>query len=258
MKARFYNTVMPIALLVILGLGWEASVHLFEIPPYVLPGPLQILKVMWQRMDLLAAHGLVTLTEIGLGFWVALVVGFTLAVLIHSSRILERAFLPLIISSQTIPVFAIAPLLILWFGYGIGSKVVMTAIIVFFPIVINTVEGLKAADPDTLALLKILEATPGQVFLKVRIPQSLPFVFSGIKIGVAVSVIGAVIGEWVGAREGLGYLMIHANAQLQVELVFASIFWLSILGTGLYGIVVVIERLLVPWRHRGASLNSEY
>jgi ABC-type nitrate/sulfonate/bicarbonate transport system permease component len=159
----------------------------------------------------------------------------------------------LIISSQTIPVFAIAPLLILWFGYGIGSKVVMTAIIVFFPIVINTVEGLKSADPDTVALLRILEATSAQIFFKVRIPQALPFVFSGIKIGVAVSVIGAVIGEWVGAKEGLGYLMIHANAQLQVELVFASIFWLSILGMALYVLVSVMERVLVPWRHRGGG-----
>ena len=253
MKARFLNTVIPIVLLVFLGICWEASVRFFNIPRYMLPGPWEIFEVMWQRMDLLAFHALVTLTEIGLGFWLALVLGFTLAILIHSSRILERAFLPLVISSQTVPVFAIAPLLILWFGYGIGSKVVMTAIIVFFPIVINTVEGLKAADPDTLALLEILEATPGQVFFKVRIPQSLPFVFSGIKIGVAVSVIGAVIGEWVGARQGLGYLMIHANAQLQVELVFASIFWLSILGVGLYGLVAVMERLLVPWRHGGGG-----
>ncbi len=251
MRIRLLNTVLPVALLVVLGLCWEALVHFFKIPVYMLPGPWKILKVMWQRMDLLAFHALVTLIEIGLGFLAALVLGLTLAILIHSSRILERAFLPLIISSQTVPVFAIAPLLILWFGYGIGSKVVMTAIIVFFPIVINTVEGLKAADPDTLALLKILEATPWQVFFKVRVPQALPFVFSGVKIGVAVSVIGAVIGEWVGAREGLGYLMIHANAQLQVGLVFASIFWLSLIGIGLYGIVMVMERVLVPWRGRG-------
>jgi len=251
MRIRLLNTVLPVVLLVVLGLCWEASVHFFKIPVYMLPGPWKILKVMWQRMDLLAFHALVTLIEIGLGFLAALVLGLTLAILIHSSRILERAFLPLIISSQTVPVFAIAPLLILWFGYGIGSKVVMTAIIVFFPIVINTVEGLKAADPDTLALLKILEATPWQVFFKVRVPQALPFVFSGVKIGVAVSVIGAVIGEWVGARQGLGYLMIHANAQLQVELVFAAIFWLSLMGIGLYGIVMVLERVLVPWRGRG-------
>ncbi len=254
MRIRLLNTVLPVVLLVLLGLCWEASVHFFKIPVYMLPGPWKILKVMWQRMDLLAFHALVTLMEIGLGFLAALVLGLTLAILIHSSRILERAFLPLIISSQTVPVFAIAPLLILWFGYGIGSKVVMTAIIVFFPIVINTVEGLKAADPDTLALLKILEATPWQVFFKVRVPQALPFVFSGVKIGVAVSVIGAVIGEWVGARQGLGYLMIHANAQLQVELVFASIFWLSLIGIGLYGIVTVMERVLVPWRHGGAKV----
>ncbi len=254
MRIRLLNTVLPVVLLVLLGLCWEASVHFFKIPVYMLPGPWKILKVMWQRMDLLAFHALVTLMEIGLGFLAALVLGLTLAILIHSSQILERAFLPLIISSQTVPVFAIAPLLILWFGYGIGSKVVMTAIIVFFPIVINTVEGLKAADPDTLALLKILEATPWQVFFKVRVPQALPFVFSGVKIGVAVSVIGAVIGEWVGARQGLGYLMIHANAQLQVELVFASIFWLSLIGIGLYGIVTVMERVLVPWRHGGAKV----
>jgi ABC-type nitrate/sulfonate/bicarbonate transport system permease component len=251
MKTRLLNIALPLAVLLVLALCWEAAVHAFDIPPYLLPTPWKIFQTLWNHMDLLARHGLVTLTEIGLGFLLALALGLVLAVLIHSSKILERAFLPLIISSQTIPVFAIAPLLILWFGYGIGSKIVMTAIIVFFPIVINAVQGLKAADPDTLALLMILEASPTQLFFKVRVPQSLPFLFAGIKIGVAVSVIGAVIGEWVGAREGLGYLMIHANAQLQVELVFASIFWLSLIGVGLYALVEAIERFLIPWRYLG-------
>ncbi|MBW1980513.1 MAG: ABC transporter permease [Deltaproteobacteria bacterium] len=248
MKAKIINALLPTVILVFSGLCWEASVRLFKIPSYVLPGPWKILQAMWQRFDLLALNALVTLTEIALGFLLALIIGLSLAVLIHASRIMERALLPLVISSQTIPVFAIAPLLILWFGYGIGSKVVMTTIIVFFPIVINAVEGLRAADPDTLALLQILEASPTQIFFKVRVPQALPFVFAGIRIGVAVSVIGAVIGEWVGAREGLGYLMIHANAQLQVELVFAAIFWLSILGVVLYALVGALERLLVPWK----------
>lgn len=250
MKARLINTILPAAVLAVLALVWEFSVHIFEIPSFMLPTPSQILQVTWTHLDLLTHHALVTLAEIGLGFWLALLVGLFLAVLIHSSRIMEHAFLPLIISSQTIPVFAIAPLLILWFGYGIGSKVVMTAIIVFFPIVINTVEGLKAADPDTLALLAILEASPSQVFFKVRVPQALPFIFTGIKIGMAVSIIGAVIGEWVGARQGLGYLMIHANAQLQVGLVFASILFLSLMGVGLYGLVAIVERLMLPWRYR--------
>ena len=185
-------------------------------------------------MVLLAVHGLVTLTEIALGFLVALVVGLILAVLIHSSRILERAFLPLIISSQTVPVFAIAPLLILWFGYGIGSKVVMAAIIVFFPIVINTVEGLKAADPDTLALLQILEASPGQVFFKVRVPQSLPFVFSGIKIGVAVSVIGAVIGENLAVHH---HLLFHFDPQGIDDFLGLLQGWMVCLEKGSQGLV---------------------
>ena len=168
--------------------------------------------------------------------------------MLASSKIMERAILPLLVASQTIPVFAVAPLLILWFGYGLGSKVVMTAIIVFFPITINTVRGLKSVDQDTLALFTILEARPWQVFIKVRIPQCLPFLFTGLKIAVTVSLIGAVIGEWVGAKEGLGFLMVQANAQLKVELVFAAIFYLSLIGTGLYLLTAALERLLIPWR----------
>lgn len=248
MRNRALTVVLPLSVLLAIGLVWEAAVRAFEIPSYILPGPGKILAVMWLRLDLLVFHALITLLEIALGFLAALVLGVGLAVAIYASRTVERSLLPLVIASQTIPVFAIAPLLILWFGYGIGSKVVMTTVIVFFPIVIATVQGLRAADPDTVALLRILEASPQQIFFKVRVPQALPFIFSGLKIGVAVSVIGAVIGEWVGAQRGLGYLMIHANAQLQVELVFASIGFLSLMGVGLYGLVSGLERVLIPWR----------
>ncbi|MBU2551763.1 MAG: ABC transporter permease [Proteobacteria bacterium] len=250
---RLVDVALPAALLALLGLAWQAAVWYWRIPAYLLPAPSVIIATMWRRADLLAGHALTTLAEIGLGFALALVLGIGLALLIHASRILERAIMPLVIASQTVPVFAVAPLLILWFGYGLGSKVVMAAVIVFFPIVINTVDGLRAADPDILALLTILEASPWQKFVKVRLPQALPFVFSGLRIGVAVSVIGAVIGEWVGARGGLGYLMIHANAQLQVEMVFAAIVWLSVLGVGLYALVAALERIAVPWRFRRLS-----
>jgi ABC-type nitrate/sulfonate/bicarbonate transport system permease component len=247
MKTKAIHLFWPALLLFSIMAAWEAAVRYFRIPSYLLPGPLEIMKTAWLRSDLLLKHTMVTMAEIGLGFILALAVGVALAVAIQASRILERALLPLIVASQTIPVFAIAPLLVLWFGYGIGSKVVMTAIIVFFPITINMARGLRAVDPDTLALLTMLEAGRWQVFTKVRLPQSLPFLFTGIKIAVAVSVIGAVIGEWVGAREGLGYLMVQANAQLQVEMVFAAIFYLSAIGTGLYALAAVLERLLVPW-----------
>ncbi|MEW6266955.1 MAG: ABC transporter permease [Thermodesulfobacteriota bacterium] len=249
MKTWVKEAGPPAALLVGVGLVWEAAVRQWEIPAYILPGPGLIFQVMWRRLDLLAGHALVTLAEMLLGLSLAVAAGFILALLIQASRTLERTLMPLVIASQTIPVFAIAPLLILWFGYGLGSKVVMAAIIVFFPIVINTVDGLRAADPDVLTLMKILEASPWQTLVKVRLPAALPFVFSGLKIAVSVSVIGAVIGEWVGARSGLGFLMIQANAQLQVALVFGAIFWLSVMGLGLYLIVAALERLAVPWRH---------
>jgi putative hydroxymethylpyrimidine transport system permease protein len=248
MKRFWMDSLLPLLLLVAIGVLWQVSVRIWDLPPYILPSPGRIILVMAERWNLLLANSMVTLGEISVGFVVALIGGVALALAIHSSRIVERALLPLVIASQTIPVFAIAPLLILWFGYGMGSKVVMAAIIVFFPIVINTVEGLRATDPDTISLLKVLEATPRQIMLKVRIPQALPFVFSGLKIGVAVSVIGAVIGEWVGAREGLGYLMIHANAQLQVDLVFAAIFCLSVMGVALYALIGLLERHVVCWR----------
>jgi putative hydroxymethylpyrimidine transport system permease protein len=248
MKRFWMDSLLPLLLLVAIGVLWQVSVRIWDLPPYILPSPGRIILVMAERWNLLLANSLVTLGEISVGFVVALIGGVALALAIHSSRIVERALLPLVIASQTIPVFAIAPLLILWFGYGMGSKVVMAAIIVFFPIVINTLEGLRATDPDTISLLKVLEATPRQIMLKVRIPQALPFVFSGLKIGVAVSVIGAVIGEWVGAREGLGYLMIHANAQLQVDLVFAAIFCLSVMGVALYALIGLLERHVVRWR----------
>lgn len=248
MRNLAVKIILPLALLAAAAIIWQIAVEVAQTPSYILPTPWAILITVYERAGLLLSHTFITLIEICLGFATALVLGLFIATLIHSSKIIEHALLPLVIASQTIPVFAIAPLLILWFGYGIGSKVVMTAIIVFFPIVINTVQGLRAADPDTLALFQILEASPRQVFMKVKVPQALPFIFSGIKIGMAVSVIGAVIGEWVGSSKGLGYLMIHANAQLQVDLVFASILFLSIIGTGLYAMAALAERVFIPWQ----------
>jgi ABC-type nitrate/sulfonate/bicarbonate transport system permease component len=153
-----------------------------------------------------------------------------------------------VIGSQTIPVFAIAPLLVLWFGYGLPSKVVMAALIVFFPIVVNTLDGLKGADSDAVNLLRILRANRWQILWKVRGPSALPFIFSGCRIGISVSTIGAIIGEWVGSKEGLGYLMLHANAQLQISLIFASLIYLTILGVSLFYFVVLMERWVMPWK----------
>jgi putative hydroxymethylpyrimidine transport system permease protein len=244
----------PPALLLAAFVGaWEWGVRAFGVPFYILPAPSRIAHVLVADSGLLLGEARVTLLELVCGFAIAFVIGIGLALLIFSSRLVERAVYPLVIASQTVPVFAIAPLLIVWLGYGMLSKVAMAALIVFFPIVVNTVDGLRAADPDQVNLLLILGATPMQVLSKIRAPAALPFVFSGIRIAVATSVIGAVIGEWVGATQGLGFLMIHANAQLHIDLVFAAIVCLSAMAIGLFLVVSAVEWLVLPWRRAGSS-----
>lgn len=217
-------------------------------PAYILPSPTTIFQVTWESRSILLSHTWVTLGEILIGFFLAFISGFSLAIGIVYSPILEKFLYPLVIASQTIPVFAIAPLLIIWFGYGLMPKVIMAAIIAFFPLVVNTVDGLRAVDVELLNLMKTLKATSWQLFSKIRFPAALPFIFSGIRVAMAVSVIGAVIGEWVGSDVGLGFLMKRSNAQLRTDLLFASIVILSALGVGLFVLVTLLERICLPWR----------
>jgi putative hydroxymethylpyrimidine transport system permease protein len=239
----------PSMLLILFFIFWELMVRQFEVPHYILPAPTRIIHTLNVQQSLLLHHTFVTLEEIIVGFLLAFVVGVGLAFLMFQFPLLEKTFYPIVIGSQTIPVFAIAPLLVLWFGYGLPSKVVMAALIVFFPIVVNTLDGLKGADSDEVNLLRILKANRWQILWKVRVPSALPFVFSGCKIGISVSTIGAIIGEWVGSKEGLGYLMLHANAQLQISLIFASLIYLTILGVSLFYLIVLMERWVMPWKN---------
>ena len=244
----FGRFVIPMAmLLAVLGV-WEAAVHILDVPRYILPAPSKIGVTLFAEHAQLLKHTFVTLQEMLLGFALAVSIGIPLAVLMFEFPMLEKALYPYVIGSQTVPVFAIAPLLVLWFGFGIASKVIMAALIVFFAIVLNTLDGLKSTDPDTVNLFRILRATRWQILWKVRIPSALPFIFSGAKIGISISTIGAVIGEWVGAKAGLGYLMLYANGKLQVALVFAAIFCLTLLGLSLFGLMTLLERYAMPWR----------
>jgi putative hydroxymethylpyrimidine transport system permease protein len=237
-------------LLLLSGLGiWEAAVHLYAIPHYILPAPSAIAITMVEKRSSLAGHALVTLQEMLLGFGLAAGSGMVLAILMFELPVLEKALYPYVIGSQTVPVFAIAPLLVVWFGYGIPSKVLMAAVIVFFPIVLNTLDGLKSTDADVVNLLQVMQASRWQLLWKVQLPSALPFILSGAKIGISISTIGAVIGEWVGSKAGLGRLMLDANSQLQVSLVFAAIFCLSLMGLGLFGFMTLVERWMMPWRY---------
>ena len=181
--------------------------------------------------------------------------GLTLAAGIAYSRILERSVYPIIIASQTIPIIAIAPLLLIWVGYGLTPKVIIVALICFYPIAVNTVDGLKSIDPDMISMFRTLGASRFQVFTKLQVPNSLPFMFSGIKIGISVSVIAAVIGEWVGGSEGLGYLITYSQPLFLTARVFAAIFLLSVMGIILFVLGVWIEHLTMPW-HFNAKRSS--
>ena len=236
-------------LLILVGLVglWELWVRVWDVPKWQLPAPSAIGRELVDSRDLLWDHSLVTMKEVTLGFLAALGAGILLATGIAYSRILERSIYPIVIGSQTIPIIAIAPLLLIWVGYGITPKIIVVALISFFPIAVNTVDGLKSVDPDMVNMMRTLGASRWQIFAKLQVPTSLPYMFSGIKIGIAVSVIGAVIGEWVGASAGLGYLMTYSQPLFLTARVFAAIVVLSVMGIGLFLLASLVERLMLPW-----------
>jgi putative hydroxymethylpyrimidine transport system permease protein len=234
---------MPAAVVGLSGVAaWELLVRALEVPRWLLPPPSSILRELGVSADLLARHTVITLQEIVLGFFVAVLVGIALAVSIAYSRTLERSIYPYVIASQTIPIIAIAPLLLVWVGPGQTSKVIVVALISFFPIVVNAVDGLRSADAEAIAMFRTLGANRRQIFLKLQAPAALPYLLSGIKVAAVVSVIGAVIGEWVGARGGLGWMMRVSAPQFQTTRVFAAILVLSAIGVALFLIVGAVER----------------
>ena len=245
---RVIDVAAPIVLVLVLLAAWEGAVWLFDLPHYILPAPSRIAVAFVSHLPSLLHHASVTLAEIVLGLLLGGPGGFGLAVAGFHSPILERALYPLIIASQIIPVFAIAPLLIVWMGYGLWPKAVVAALIGFFPVVVNASDGLRAPSEESVELFRSLGATRWQIFRKLRFPASLPTLFAGLKVAVTLSVVGATIGEWVGAHRGLGYLMLQSNALLRVDLVFAAILMLSILGLLLFGGLRIIEWRVLHWR----------
>ena len=251
----------PAALIVLVLLGiWEGYVRLWAVPKWLLPAPSVIAMTLVVSWELLLGHALVTLVEVVVGFALALLCGVLLACGIAASRTLERALYPFVIASQMVPIIVIAPLLLIWVGYGLTPKIIVVTLTAFFPIVVNMVDGLQSVDPDAVNLLRTMGASRWQIFMKVQVPTSLPFLFSGLRVAMAVSVIGAVIGEWMGSSRGLGYLMIRSKPQFLTERVFAAVVALSVMGVALFVLVGVVEKLAIPWWHneqRQRSLAQE-
>ncbi len=196
--------------------GWEAACRLIPLPDFILPPPSAVALLALVKAPLLAFHAMITGLEIVAGIALALALAVALATAMFASPSLEKALAPFLIASQAVPVFAIAPLLVIWFGYGPASKVIMAAVIIFFPITVSLLEGFKSCDPGYRILFRLMGASWSRQLRYLYWPWALPYFFAGLKVGVSVATIGAVIGEWVGAQAGLGYLMIQANARLQV------------------------------------------
>jgi NitT/TauT family transport system permease protein/putative hydroxymethylpyrimidine transport system permease protein len=225
-----------------------ALADLLGLEPFLVPSPAEIAEALWDERALLAENAWVTLQEVALGFLCAVLAGIAFALLLHLSETARIAFQPLIVASQTIPIPAIAPILIILFGFGIGPKLAVVALIAFFPLAINALAGLSSVDPEATKMMRSLDASRAQLLWRLELPAALPYVFTGAKIAVAISVIGAVFGEWVGSDSGLGHQILIDNANLNTARMFAAVAVLSAISLGLYGLLALAERRLVTWR----------
>lgn len=241
--------------------AWQLLVVASGVEPYILPGPWLVGLAWIEHLDELIRHAGITLLEILLGLALGAVLGVGAALAIGSSSVTRQWLLPLLVISQAIPVFALAPLLLLWLGYGIASKVAMATLIIFFPVTASFLDGLRRTEPGWLDLARTMTAGRRNAklaeFIHIRIPAALPALASGLRVAAATAPIGAVVGEWVGASAGLGYLMLHANARVQIDLMFAALFTLALISLTLYFTIDAGLRRLVPWQDQDPTPRSE-
>ena len=242
---RYLPSVLFLAALLLL---WQLGAGRMD-AAYILPTPIGILRKLWElREPLFAIHLPATMKVTGIGLVISIVLGIGLAILMDASPVVEQALYPIVIASQTIPTTAIAPLFVVWFGYGIWSKIVVTILMTFFPITITVFDGFKAVKREMEELLISYGATPKDIFIKLKLPTALPHFFSAIKMAIPLSVIGAAIGEWLGAQSGLGYFSRRMMTQLDGAGVFAPILLLSAVAMILVGIISLFENILIKWR----------
>ncbi len=243
-SSRLLKVVLSVVALVFL---WELSCRAFHVPSYLLPAPTDIAARLYEKRGLYLGHSWVTFYETVGGFALAVLGGCFAAALIVVIPSIRDVVMPILLIAQIVPKVAIAPILLIWLGYGAAPKIVIAFLVAFFPIVVNTAQGLASVERELLELGQSLKASRWQIFWKFRVPTALPELFSGMKIAITLAVIGAVIGEFVGGNKGLGYLIIIANQELDSPLAFAAILILSVGGIILFGLIEFLERVLVPW-----------
>jgi putative hydroxymethylpyrimidine transport system permease protein len=252
-RRRAGDYLAPLAILTLLVVAWEAAAQwdvladALHIEPFLVPAPSDIADSLWNDRGLLADNAWVTLREVVVGLAIAIAIGFAFAVVLHLSDSLRRAFYPLLVASQTVPVIAIAPVLVVWFGFGMGPKLAIIALVCFFPVTVNTLDGLRSVDPEQVKMMRTLDADRGRILRVVEIPTALPYLASGARIAAAIAVIGAVFGEWTGSDEGLGHLILVSQGQLQTARVFAAVILLSAIAIVLFALIGIAERRWAWW-----------
>ncbi|UPJ76854.1 ABC transporter permease [Bradyrhizobium sp. 187] len=247
MMNRIISCLYPASTFVALLLIWYTAVKVFRVPSYLLPLPGDVIQRMREDSWFLLHHSWITICITMGGFLLSIAIGVPLAIALVASPMLERAVMPWLILSQTFPKVALAPLIVVWFGLGLGPKFVITFLVAFFPILISTIVGLRSIEREMIELARSVRANTLQMFFHFRLPMALPNIFAGTKVAIAFSVVGAVIAEWVGANAGLGYLLLQANANLDTTLLFAVLIVLLIIGVVLYYATEFIEQLVIPW-----------
>lgn len=252
---RDYRQVLEVALgyvapILLLFVAWDLLVRLGDIPKYLLPSPTSVFETLIVERSQLFDNTLITLQESVLGYLLAIAFALPTAILVTYSKAAAKLVYPILVVSQVVPKIAIAPLIIVWLGFGIFPKVIIAFLVAFFAIVVSTATGLNDIDPKMIHLARSMGTPTWKIFLRVRLPNSLPTFFGGLKVGVTLAVIGAIVGEFVGSGSGLGHLTVVAMGSLNIELVFAAIAMMAFIGVAMYVMVEIAERLLIPWNRR--------
>lgn len=237
----------PVVFLVLLVVLWDLSIRVFQIPPYQVPAPWDVIVTLWQEWPKLLAEAWPTTVATLWGFALSAAFGIPVAMLIAGSKTVEDYVYPLLVFSQSIPKIAIAPLFVVWFGFGLLPKVLSAFLLGFFPVVVSSVQGFKSVDPDMFDLVRALQANRWQIFRIVSLPHALPSIFAGLKVSITLAVVGAVVGEFVGANSGIGFVLQRSIGNFELPLMFAALVVLALIGVLLFWLIDVVERLLIPW-----------
>lgn len=256
-KNKKIEKLIPFISIIIILIAWQIIINFKIIPKFMLPSPIDVVKAFIKDFFVLMEHTKITLLEAFLGFLIGMILSFIIAIIMDSNKFLYKSIYPILIITQTIPTVAIAPLLVLWLGYGILPKIVLVVLTSFFPITIGLLDGFSSVDKDMLNLMKTMNASKWKIFYHIKLPSSIRYFFSGVRIAISYSVIGAVVAEWIGGFGGLGVYMTRVRKSYSFDKMFAVIFFISILSLVLMYLVKKIEKALMPWDKKGDNYGNE-